>query len=113
MKKSRMMFSTFVLFVAVVVAECIRLPESHDAEKEHTDVIRELIDAIHRLEARAAKRDEEMKVTADSMTRLAEEFAKIKADTELQTEEFAKFKGQQGKMNSISSNVHIGVCTNK
>ena len=113
MKTSRMMFSTFVLFLGLAVAECSKLPENHDAEKEHTDVIRELTDAIHRLEARVAKRDEEMKVSTDSMTRLAEEVAKIKADIELQTEEFEKFKDQQGRVNSISSDVHIRVCTNK
>ena len=115
MKKSRMMFSTFVLFVAVVVAECVRLPESHDAEKEHTDLMRELRDAIHRLEARAAKRDKEVKVIADSMTRLAEGLAQIEvktADIEMRTDNLEIFK-EQGRVNSTSRRVPIRVCSNK
>ena len=114
-KTDRMMFSTFALFITLVmVIECSKLPENHDAVKE-------LIDTIHRLEAKVAeteeraaeteaKRDREMKKTTDTMTRLAKEFSQMKvkiADIELQTKDLAKYKDQQGRVNSTSCNQYI------
>ena len=98
MKTGREMFFTFVLFLTpVVVAECSKLPENHD-------LIRELTDVIHRLEAKVAeietKRDEEM-------TRLLKEFSQIKvkmADTEVQTDKSVKFK-EQGRVNFTRCNL--------
>ena len=49
MKTGRIMFSTFVVLVTLMVkGECSKLPENHD-------VIQQLTDAIHRLEGNAAE----------------------------------------------------------
>ena len=59
-KTDRMMLSTFVVFLPlVVVAECSKLPENHD-------IVKELKDTIYRLEMKfaetEARRDEELKM---------------------------------------------------
>ena len=88
MKTGRMLLSTVVLFVSqMVVCECAKLPENHD-------VIREITDAIQRLEAkfseaeeraatREAKRDAEMKLmkreTSEVVTDLSKAIHRIEA----------------------------------
>ena len=144
MKTGRMMFSTILLCLTLLVeVECIKLPENFDIIRELTDTIHRLEDKITELEKRVAeteaerdeemkkmqqknndlsqtirqlevkvaetdlKRDEEKRLTTDSMTTLAEGLAQIEvktADIERQTEQFAKFKEQQGRINFIAFN---------
>ena len=101
MKAGRKMLSTFVsLVILVVVAECSKLPENHD-------VIRELTDAIQRLEAKVAeteiKRDEENRIMREEMQRIKQEnsqtiqglVAKVAESMAKRVEEMKQMK-QQG-----------------
>ena len=116
-KTDRMILSTFVLFVTLmVVAECSNLQENHEVireltdtihridkemkqkEKQNNEVISDLSEAIHRLEAKVAetdiKRDEEMKKT---ITRLEEGFCQRETkadDIKILREDFAKLQGR-------------------
>ena len=120
-KTGRMMSSSFAIFVALaVVADCSKLPESQvieqltesfyrmgemmkQQEKLNNKAIADLSDAMHRLEVKFAKRDEEIKT---SINQLEEKLSQTEVKTVDMREDFTKYKEKQG-MTSHGYNVQI------
>ena len=99
MKTSRMIFNTFLLLLTiVVVAECSKLPENHDAVEVLTDI-------IHRLGAKVAeteaKIDEEMQKMKQDNIVLSQTIQRMEAklaETEVRKdEEMEKMKKENSR----------------